>query len=145
MVVGSNVAIPVPEIRMPVRVAPAMAALALALLLVGGPAQAGEPAAAAPAGDRTWTEVGQPTASFGPPIRVRLGAILTPDLAQPARVVALGQTYDREAFVPNLTGSAAAPGLPVAMPFAPDPAMLSMPRFQLDPRPAVPIVAKGRD
>lgn len=71
------------------------------------------PAAAGDVATPAWSEVGPPTARFGPAPTVRLGAVLATDLAGPVTLLRPGKPYDLEAFVPHLTGTPEAPAVPV--------------------------------
>jgi hypothetical protein len=88
----------------------------VAQLLAAAPALAADGSASAPAPSLGWTEVGPPTATFGPAPRVRLGAILSPELLAPVTTVRPGRSYDLEAFSPHLTGTQQAPALFVVDP-----------------------------
>ncbi|MBK5958251.1 hypothetical protein CCR97_08510 [Rhodoplanes elegans] len=57
-----------------------------------------------------WTEIGPSTAQFGPVPVIRLGAIVTAEMAGPVvilRTVKGEIPIDREAFLPYLTGTPA--------------------------------------
>jgi hypothetical protein len=88
----------------------------VALMVAAAPALAADGSAAAPASGLGWTEVGPPTAAFGPVPQVKLGAVLSSDLLAPVTMVRPARSYDLEAFSPHLTGTKEAPALFVGDP-----------------------------